>query len=133
MAVKNMVPENVWDTYADLYELGLKHGNRIAMELGVSPQTVSREMRKRGAIKGRRVCQSVLGLEKMLDRKAKRAALMKLSDSQRKRKVSEANMKLLDYMMASLLEANRQGDLTAVDPLIERINIALSGKHRKRV
>lgn len=102
------------------------------MELGVSPQTVSRQMRKRGAVKGAMVRQSIEGLVAMLDRKERRAALAALSDNQRRRKVTEANVKAVGFMVAALLDADKQGDLALAAPIIERMELALGGKHKKR-
>ena len=67
MPAKNTISEQTWNEQAALYELGFKHGNQIARELGVSPQTVSRQMKRRGAVKGSRVSESVQGLEAALD------------------------------------------------------------------
>lgn len=132
MPAKNTISEQTWNEQAALYELGFKHGNQIARELGVSPQTVSRQMKRRGAVKGSRVSESVQGLEAALDRKARCAALMELSDSQRRRKVVEANLEAVGQMVAALLEADRQGDLTLAAPAIDRMASTLGQKRKRR-
>tara|TARA_B100002049_G_C16040816_1_gene358847 strand:+ start:797 stop:1198 length:402 start_codon:yes stop_codon:yes gene_type:complete len=131
MPAKNKMAEKTWDEQAALYEFGFKHGNQIARELGVSPQTVSRQMKRRGAVKGSRVNETIQDLEARLDRKARSAALMHLSDSQRRRKVAEANLQAVGHMVAALIEADRQGDLTLATPVIDRMGSML-GKKRQR-
>lgn len=68
MPKKNSVCPVMWDHCADLYEVGFKNGRQIADFLGVSPQTVMREMRKRGVTKGLRAYESVRKFEAELDR-----------------------------------------------------------------
>ncbi len=131
MPAKNTISEQTWDEQAALYELGFKHGNQIARELGVSPQTVSRQMKRRGAVKGSRVNETMQDLKAALDRKARCAALMELSDSERRRRVVEANLEAVGQMVAALLEADRQGDLTLAAPAIDRMASTL-GQKRKR-
>lgn len=121
MPAKNTISEKTWDEQAALYEFGFKHANQIARELGVSPQTVSRQMKRRGALKGSRVNETVRDLEARLERKARCAALMHLSDSQRRRKVAEANMQAAGLMVAALIEADRQGDVSLAMPVIEHM------------
>ena len=132
MPAKNTISEQTWNEQAALYELGFKHGNQIARELGVSPQTVSRQMKRRGAVKGSRVNETMQDLEAALDRKARCAALMELSDSQRRRRVVEANLEAVGQMVAALLEADRQGDLTLAAPVIDRMASALGQKRKRR-
>ena len=132
MPAKNTISEQTWDEQAALYELGFKHGNQIARELGVSPQTVSRQMKRRGAVKGSKVNETMQDLEAALDRKARCAALMELSDSERRRRVVEANLEAVGQMVAALLEADRQGDLTLAAPAIDRMASTLGQKRKRR-
>ena len=132
MPAKNTISEQTWDEQAALYELGFKHGNQIARELGVSPQTVSRQMKRRGAVKGSKVNETMQDLEAALDRKARCAALMDLSDSQRRRKVVEANLEAVGKMVAALLEADRQENLTLAAPVIDRVESGLGRKRKRR-
>lgn len=134
MASKNTVPADVWDRQADLYELGEKHGNEIAMELGVSPQTVSREMKKRGAVKGSRVAETVCELEAFLDEKAERAALMekaRAAQAQHKRAAAE---QVIDSMINAVIAADMAGDMCLASERIERtaqaFGMRLHGKRR---
>ncbi|MAM55913.1 MAG: hypothetical protein CMN25_01085 [Salinicola sp.] len=132
MPAKNTISEQTWNEQAALYELGFKHGNQIARELGVSPQTVSRQMKRRGVVKGSRVNETIQDLEAALDRKARCAALMDLSDSQRRRKVVEANLEAVGKMVAALLEADRQENLTLAAPVIDRMASTFGQKRRLR-
>lgn len=131
MPAKNTISEQTWDEQAALYELGFKHANRIAVELGVSSQTVSRQMKRRGAVKGSRANETIQDLKAALDRKARCAALMDLSDSQRRRKVVEANLEAVGQMVAALLEADQQGDLSMAAQVIDSMGSML-GQRRKR-
>lgn len=130
MAAKKAITEAVWEEQVALFELGFKHGTDIAAELGVTPSSVSRQMRRRGAVKGSRANETVAELEAALKRKAHNAALVELSDSQRKRKVAEANIAAMGRMVVMLLEADRRGDLVMMAPVIARIGNA-AGAGRK--
>ena len=132
MPAKNTISERTWNEQVALYELGFKHGNQIACELGVSPQTVSRQMKRRGVVKGSRVNETIQDLEAALDRKAQCAALMELSDSQRRRRVVEANLEAVGQMVAALLEADKQGDLALAAPMINRMASTLGQKRKRR-
>jgi hypothetical protein len=132
MPARNSVTAERWEQAVDAFELGLQHAYEIAADVGVSPQTVMREMKRRGAVKGSRVNESIEDLVVRLDRKAKAAALMGLSDSQRRRRVAEANGKAVGDMIAALLDADRQGDMSMASPLIDRVGTAVGSKRRRR-
>lgn len=132
MPAKIAIPDAAWDEQATLYELGFKHANEIARDLGVSPQTVSRRMKQRGAVKGSRVSESIQELVATLDRKARNAALMKLPDTQRRRLIAEANVRAVGCMVAAVLEADRQGDITLAAPLIDCVGDALGVRRRRK-
>lgn len=74
MKTTNDISVQRWDEVTDLFELGFRNGRQLAADLGVSPQTVMREMKRRGAVKGRRAHESVADLEAFLDRRARRRA-----------------------------------------------------------
>lgn len=132
MAAKNTIPENIWKEQEALYELGFKHGSQIARDLGLSPATVCRHMKRRGARKGCRVNETIKDLEMALDRKARCAALMELTDSQRRRQVHKANAETMGQVIAALLEADRKGDLTLAAPVIDRVGSMLGQKQKRR-
>ena len=121
MAERNAVSEEAWRREADLFELGCKHANQIACDLGVSPQTVGREMKRRGAVKAARVKETVERLEAALDRKACSQALRRVSESRRKLETFEANTQAIGFMIAALFEADRLGDLTLAMPVIKQV------------
>ena len=131
MAAKNTIPENVWEEQEALYELGFKHGNQIARDLGLSPATVCRHMKRRGARKGCRVKETIKDLEMALDRKARCAALMDLTDSERRRQVQKANAEAIGQMIAALLEADKKGDLSLAAAVIDRVG-SMPGQKQKR-
>ena len=89
-------------------------------------------MKQWGAGKSFRISESIIDLEAALDRKARHAALMEISESQRRRTVADANMKAMGHMVAMLLEADRTGDLATVAPVIERIGNAVGTQRRTR-
>lgn len=113
------------------YELGNRSGRQIARDLGVSPATVSRRMKQRGAEKGSRVNESINDLIAVLDRRIRFAAHMKVQDSMRRREVAEANLHAAGAMVAALLDADREGDLTLAAPVIDRTGMMSGGKRRK--
>ena len=131
MTAKKPIVEAEWEEQIALYELGFINVNEIAMALGVAPSTVSRQMRSRGILKGARVKETVADLQAALERKARCAALLDLSDSQRRRRVVEANLEAVGKMVAALLEADRQGDLSMAAPVIDSMGSML-GQRRKR-
>lgn len=118
------IPCDVWDEQADLYELGFKHARDIARDLGVSTQTVCREMRKRGAIKGSMASQSVADLQAFLDRRARRAELMRMTEAQRRRKKRELADQAVDILMSSIMAADRKGDIGSATETIEKFGDA---------
>lgn len=131
MATKNTVSQDEWDKQADLFELGFKHASEIAAELGVSSQTVARQMKSRGAVKGARVSQSTDDLVSMLNHKAKLRALKFVTDSRHRRMVSEANTQAVGQMVAAILQADKQGDLSQVMPIIELMGKAVGAKRSR--
>ena len=119
MPKKCTVTPTEWDQATDLFELGFRHAKDLALELGVSPQTVMREMRRRGAKKGSRAFETVVDLEKQLDRKLRYRVYLKAEADRLAVERSMATLTMLDGMMAALLEGDRQGDLTLAGDVIE--------------
>ena len=132
MALKNQIPEEVWDEQGRLYALGLKHGNEIARDLRVSPQTVSREMKRRGIVKASRVGETVKNLEALLDHKAMVRTRMEIMDSKHRRQASEALTKQVGNMVAALVAASENGDITLANPVIENMEGMVGGRKRRR-
>jgi len=130
---KHAIPDHVWDYYADLYELGLKHACEIARELGVSPQVVSRVFRRMGAKKGSRARQTVAGLEAFLSRREQRERMKHLSDCERRREQRQRIDAMIDRMMSEIIAAERMGDLSLADERIAETAAVLGVKiARKR-
>jgi IS30 family transposase len=113
------VTKTQWDKAAAEYELGLKHAAQIARELGVSPATVSREFKRRGCVKARRVAETVADLEAKLNVEAKRKA--KAEEAANERRAAAINS-LVGELMAALTAADKAGDLTMANPEISRID-----------
>lgn len=107
-----------WDEAVASYELGYQNGAQIARELGVSPATVCREFKRRGARKGCRVGEVVAELVAKLDAEAKeRQALVEA----RSAAISALAGELIDAVFA----ADQAGDLTMANREIARIDRAL--------
>ena len=114
------------------YELGNKSGRQIASDLGISPATVSRRMKLWGAKKGSRVNENIEDLVAVLDRKVRYAARMRVQDSIRRREIAEANMQAVGAMVAALIAADREGDLTLASPVIDRMKEAVGVRRSRR-
>ncbi|WP_301750466.1 hypothetical protein [uncultured Erythrobacter sp.] len=130
-----MVPDAEWDRQGRLLELGVKHASEIAMELGVSSQTVSREMKRRGYRKNALLHVSVAKIESYLAKKARMKAIMDLPEARRRQHIAHANMEALEEMMRAIMQANMDGDITkanaVIEPLADAVGIKLHGKRRR--
>lgn len=113
-----------WDEAADHFELGLKPASLIARELGVSPQTVMRQMKQRGAIKGRRSHETVADLEAFLERKARRRAHERAMAETTVAARRAAGLDILDRMLKAIQDADARGDLSLAAAEIGRATAA---------
>ena len=121
------ITEEQWHHAVETYELGTKHAAQIAHELGVSPATVSREFKRRGARKACRVAESVADLETALDAKDRRLApLRRAKEAAAMERLATINS-LIDGMMKSLIAADRAGNLAATGPMVEKVRRSLAG------
>ena len=121
---------NIWsesDT-ADAFELGLRHAIDIARNLGVPHSTVSREMKRRGCIKGRRSGQTVKELEVFLARQAQRRVLSRREQQEAATQARAATDALIDRMMRTIIAADNAGDLSKAAPRVEKIRKTLDAK-----
>jgi DNA-binding Lrp family transcriptional regulator len=112
MPKKNSVCPVMWDYCADLYEVGYKNGRQIAALLGVSPQTVMREMKKRGVTKGLRAYESVRALEAELDHRKLEREREDNAEWFRNWDRFEALTKAIGVMVAALEEAVAVNDFS---------------------
>ena len=112
------ITKEQWDEATASYELGYQNGAQIARELGVSPATVCREFKRRGARKGCRVGEVVAELVAKLDAEAKE-----------RRALAEARAAAISALAGELVDAvfaaDQAGDLTMANREIERIDRAL--------
>jgi hypothetical protein len=125
---RNPIPGETWDLMVIQFELGTMSGSKIARELGVSPQTVMREMRKRGAIKGSRIHEATIALNAEIDRR-------QLERLRRDREVWDRNYAIaksltdaVGDMMYALVAADEMGDITLVDDFINQLGDVLPAK-----
>ena len=135
MPGRNMVPDAEWERQGRLLELGLKHASAVAIELGVSPQTVSREMKRRGFRKNALLHLSVDEIERYYAMQARNRAIMGIPEAIRRQKEAKATMETLDRMMQAVIRADLDGDITkanaVIEPLADSLGVKLKGKRRK--
>lgn len=131
-ATRLPAPAAPWDEAAESYELGLVSQRQIAAKLGVSPATVSRELKRRGATKGSRVQESVADLVAYLDRKQRRVAHMRAAAEHRAAQRRADTFAVLDAMMEAIMAADGVGDLTLADATIEHAGAAFGAPVRRR-
>jgi hypothetical protein len=122
---RKIITEEQWKRAADDYERGTKHGVPNAAELAVSPATVSREFKRRGCVKGRRVAELMAPLEAELDRRARRRAIVRRAQEKAAAQRAAANDRLIDEMMRALVAAAKAGDLTKAAPKVAEVGKAL--------
>lgn len=117
-ARRKSISQAQWDEATASYELGYQNGAQIARELGVSPATVCREFKRRGARKGCRVGEVVADLVAKLDGEAKE-----------RQAVADARAAAISALAGELVEAvfaaDQAGDLTMANRDIARIDKAL--------
>lgn len=126
------IPQELWDEAAEVFELGFKHANAIAHDLGVSPQTVMREMRRRGARKGARASETVTELNAQIDLKQQREARRREAIRAAKEERREAMDAALSAMFEALLEADQRGELGLTAGMIEDTATALGVQVARR-
>lgn len=135
MATRNMVPDAVWERQGQLLERGVKGFSEIAKELGVSPQTVSREMKRRGYRKNALLHVSVAEIERRHAKKARHREIMDLPSAHRRQQIAQANMQAAAVVMKALVQAEKDGDITkanaVIEPLAAAVGIKLPGKRRR--
>lgn len=124
----NAITEQQWLEAVETFELGLNHAVQIARELGVSPSTVSRQFRRRGARKGCRVAETVAELNAALDARdcvrAQRREAQEVAAAERGVMLD----KLIGEMMRSLIAAERAGNLASAAPKVAEVGRALGVK-----
>jgi hypothetical protein len=115
---RKSITKEQWDEAVASYELGHQNGAQIARKLSVSPATVCREFKRRGARKGCRVGEVVAELVAKLDAEAKE-----------RQAIAEAKADAISALAAQLVDAifaaDEAGDLTRANADIARIDRAL--------
>lgn len=122
---RKSISEDHWLAAADAFELGTKHASRIARELGVSASTVSREFKRRGCVKACRVKESIAPLIAELDAKDRARARRRNAEIDAAAERCARLDRLMDQMVRSLIAADKAGNLTAANPVIDRIGRAI--------
>lgn len=132
MTRKCVVSNKQWEDAANRFELGLRNGNELARDLGVSPQTVMREMKRRGARKGSRVHEALGELNALIDRKQRLAARRRAELERMAEEHAESTLALVGQMVAAILKADQLGDLGLVAGTIDQATAALGAKLPRR-
>lgn len=117
-AHRKSVTKEQWDEAAASYELGYRNGAQIARDLGVSPATVCREFKRRGARKASRVGEVVAELVAKLDAEAAER------QAQAEAKAATINA-LAEKLVDAVFAADQAADLTLANEEIARIDKAL--------
>ena len=122
---RNFVTEKEWLKAVDAYELGRRNGSQLARELGVSPTTVSRELKRRGALKGRRVAETLVELEVSLNTKARQRARERSSkETAALERVALINA-MIEDMVKSVLTAGGADELALAASKVAEVREAL--------
>jgi IS30 family transposase len=129
---RSKATEQQWLEAVTAFELGYENGSQIARRLGVSPSTVSREFKRRGARKACRVHETVAELEATLDAKARRLAAMRAAEDRAAMQRLNALDQVIAAMIKSIVDADRDGDLASTRPLIREVDRALGMKGLRR-
>lgn len=122
---RKSVTEDQWLAAVDAYELGTHHASQIARDLGVSAATVSREFARRGCVKACRVEESIAPLIAELDARDRARVRHLNAEIDAVAERGTALECLMDLMVKSLVAADKAGNLTAANPVIDRIGRAL--------
>lgn len=135
MTKRNMVPDAEWERQGRLLELGVKHASVIAKELGLSAQTVSREMKRRRFRKNALLHLSMDKIERSLAQKARSRAIMDLPEALRRQHIAQANMGAAAVVIQALIQADLDGDITkanaVIEPLADAVGAKVYGRRRK--
>lgn len=131
MPKRNAISEEVWETYVASYELGFMGVTTIARRLGLSPQTASREMERRGAVKCSRMHEVVQELEARLDDEKRDRELMELAEAERRQLAMKANCDAIGRLVAALEAADERGELSLLAPSMERMAKASPSRRRR--
>ena len=115
---RKSITKDQWDEATASYELGYENGAQIARRLCVSPATVCREFKRRGARKGCRVGEVVAELVAKLDAEAKE----RQAEAEAKAAALSA---LASQLIDAVFAADASGDITAANCDIARIDRAL--------
>ena len=126
------VCEAQWRDAADRFELGIKNGKQLADELGVSPQTVMRQMKLMGAVKGSRAHETVVDLNAFLDLRDRRKAHARMLAETLAAERRAAGLAILNEMMKAIVDADGTGDLTCANEVVAVAAAALGARVSKR-
>lgn len=125
---RKSITEEQWQQAVETFELGYKNGSQIARDLGVSPSTVSREFKRRGARKGCRVEETIVDLVAELDEKDRRRFVIREAREAELAKRSAAIDAMMDELMRSLVAASKIGSFSALNEKIAEVGGALGVK-----
>jgi len=126
------ISEDRWLKAVDIFELGIGNGREIADRLGVSAQTVSREMKRRRARKGSRTPETLTDLVDFLDRKDRREANMRAHAAASAAQRHALAHAALSNMIAEMMAAERCGDISLALTSVQRTASSFGMSWKKR-
>jgi DNA-binding MurR/RpiR family transcriptional regulator len=119
------ITEKQWKRAADAYEVGTKSGRQIASEFGVSPSTVSRELKRRGCVEWSKAPKFNAALEAELDRQARARAPMEDARHTAALARVAATDRLITDMMRAIIAAEKLGNLSLAAGMIKETGKSL--------
>jgi IS30 family transposase len=125
---RKSITEEQWQQAVETFELGYKNGSQIARDLGVSDATVSREFKRRGARKGCRVAETMVGLVAELNELDRRRAIIREVREAELAKRSAAVDAMVDELMRSLIAASKTGSFSDLNEKVAEVGGALAVK-----
>ena len=114
-----------WQSAVDLYELGHLNVRQLSEKFGVSKQAISKGLSKRGAIRGRRVAETLIEYEAYLDEKQRRRLELDRETWDRAMARVNSQLVMIDALMELVFEADRNGNLADLKPVVAQFRRAL--------
>lgn len=105
----------------DLYETGVLNGMQLARRYGVHRDVIYRHFKAVGAIKGRRVHETIRDLERDITARQKAKQRAQWQDDNRRLDYFIAGGAAVEQMMQALLRADREGKLGDFDTRLHRL------------
>ncbi len=120
-ASKRRLTHSQWASAVQVYELGYKNQRQLAEQFGISTAGMHKGLKKRGAVKGCRVEETLVELKLQLARR--RLARLEAESAALER--MEQRTAMIGGLVKMLIRADRDGTLADLNPLLEEVRRAL--------